>query len=66
MKNLGELFCNFETLLKKYFFNDLKTDICHVCEDTYKGTIDNKDKKEDKDVAEYRNRYNSTTRWQTI
>ncbi len=65
MKNLGLLVCNFETLLKKYFFNDLKTDICHVSEDAYI-VPGNKDQNEDKDVAEYRNSYNSATRWQTI
>ena len=65
MKNLGLLVCNFETLLKKYFFNGLKTDICHVSKDAYI-LPDSKDQNEDKDVAEYRNRYNSTTRWQTI
>ena len=65
MKSLGLLICNFEALLKKFFLNNLKTDICHVSEKTYI-IPENKDQHDDNDVAEYRNRYNSTTRWQTI
>ncbi|MDD4143177.1 MAG: hypothetical protein PHN68_00945 [Prolixibacteraceae bacterium] len=66
MKNLGFLFCNFETLLKKYFFNNVKTDIYHVCEDAYNSATSNKDQSEDNDATDYKNKYNSTTRWQTI
>lgn len=48
-------------LLKKYFFNSEKTDICHE----YKEGVNNASEK-DNEVEEYVKNYQSTTRWQTV
>jgi len=66
MKNLGLIGCNFEMILKKIFFNYPKNDFYHVYEQACNDTIKISDQDEDKEVVEYKSKYNSTTRWQTI
>lgn len=49
-------------ILKKYFFNSEKSDICHES----KIVQNNKKENEEKEVEEYMKNYQSTTRWQTV
>ena len=58
--------CNFETVLKKIFFNYLKNDFSDVFEETCNDTLKSNELDEDTEIVEYKNKYNSTTRWQTI
>ena len=49
-------------LLKKIFFNKQKNDFYHECEEV----LGNSKEKDEIEVEEYLNNYQSTTRWQTV
>lgn len=66
MKNLGVVVCNFEQVLKKYFFNMIKPALYEDCKITSDAFFENKEQDEEQYITEYKKRYNSTTRWQTI
>ncbi len=62
MKKEIRIFRFLDCILKKIFFNNVKTDFYHEC----KREVNDHVGENEKEIEEYLKNYQSTTRWQTL